>query len=41
MTDWNYGQYDTLNAVENYVDRGNSNWTEEFMDELKEYLKVK
>ena len=37
---WDYGQYDTLEAVENYVYGVNSTWTEEFMKGLKEYLKA-
>ena len=27
-----------LAAIENYVDQGNSDWTEEFMDGLKKHL---
>ena len=35
---WELGQQDTLDAVEDYVDRGNSTFTEEFMSGLKQHL---
>jgi hypothetical protein len=38
MEGWKLGQADTLDAVESYVDRGNSTFTEEFMTGLKETL---
>ena len=37
---WDYGQYDTLETVENYVYEVNSTWTEEFTKGLKEHLKA-
>jgi len=38
MEGWELGQEDTIAAVEDYVDRGNSAATEEFMNGLKEVL---
>lgn len=35
---WKLGQKDTLEAVESYVDRGNSTFTEEFMAGLKQLV---
>lgn len=35
---WEMGREDTLTAVEDYVDRGNSTFTEEFMEGLKQHL---
>ena len=39
MYGWELGQQDTLDAVESYADKGNSDWTSNFMEELKETLK--
>ena len=36
---WKLGQEDTIAAVEDYVDRGNSAFTEEFMTGLRESIK--
>lgn len=41
MYGWELGQQDTLDAVESYADRGNSDWTSNFMEGLKETLKDK
>ena len=41
MYGWELGQQDTLDAVESYADRGNSDWTDNFMEGLKETLKEK
>ena len=38
MYGWELGQEDTLEAVENYVDRGNSVLTEKFMDGLRQSI---
>ena len=39
MYGWELGQQDSLDAVESYVSNGNSNWTDNFMEGLKETLK--
>lgn len=39
MDGWELGQQDTLDAVEDYVSNGNSEWTTEFMEGLREKLK--
>ena len=35
---WDYGQQDTLEAVEDYVDKGDIAWTEEFMNGLRQSI---
>lgn len=39
MHGWELGQQDTLDAVESFVSNGNSDWTNNFMEGLKETLK--
>lgn len=39
MYGWELGQQDTLDAVESLVSNGNSEWTNNFMEGLKETLK--
>lgn len=39
MYGWELGQQDTLDAVESFVSNGNSEWTDNFMEGLKETLK--
>lgn len=39
MHGWELGQEDTLDTVESFVSKGNSEWTDNFMEGLKEALK--
>ncbi len=39
MHGWELGQEDTLDTVESFVSNGNSEWTDNFMEGLKETLK--
>jgi len=39
MHGWELGQEDTLDTVESFVSNGNSEWTYNFMEGLKEALK--
>ena len=39
MYGWELGQEDTLDTVESFVSNGNSEWTDNFMEGLKETLK--
>ena len=41
MHGWELGQEDTLDTVESFVSNGNSEWTDNFMEGLKETLKEK
>lgn len=41
MYGWELGQQDTLDAVESFVSNCNSDWTDNFMEGLKETLKEK
>ena len=38
MYGWELGQQDTLDAVESFVSNGNSSWTDEFMEGLRQIL---
>ena len=41
MYGWELGQEDTLEAVESYASKGNSDWTYNFMEGLRQSLKEK
>lgn len=38
MIGWTLGQQDTLKVIEDYADQGNTAWTEDFMEDIKQVI---